>query len=175
VVSNAAEDAPLAAASGAGGLSGKLPKGLWWALLELFALTGLAIAQPVLDVTGKAPDFFLYHRAGRDQILAVIALIVLAPAAGLWLGEVIAALVGGERLQRLAHLAALAGLVTALAIESGKKVLPIRGTRLAVAAVLVGLAVAWAYARGPALRLWLRYLSPAPLVFVLLFVTVSPS
>ena len=87
----------------------------------------------------------------------------------------IAALVGGEWLQRLAHLAALAGLATALAIESGKKVLPIRGTRLAVAAVLVGLAVAWAYAKGPVLRLWLRYLSPAPLVFVLLFVTVSPS
>jgi hypothetical protein len=41
--------------------------------------------------------------------------------------------------------------------------------------VLVGLVVAWAYAKGPALRLWLRYLSPAPLVFVLLFVTVSPS
>ena len=77
-MSNAAEDAPLASASGAGGLLGKLPKELWWALLELFALTGLAIAQPLLDVTGKAPDFFLYHRAGRNQILAVIALIVLA-------------------------------------------------------------------------------------------------
>ena len=174
-MSNAAEDAPLALASRDGGLLGKLPKELWWALLELFALTGLAIAQPLLDVTGKAPDFFLYHRAGRYQILAVVALIVLVPAAGLWIGELIAALVGGEWLQRLAHLAAVAGLVTALAIESGKKVLPIRGTRLAVAAVLVGLAVAWAYAKGPVLRLWLRYLSPAPLVFVLLFVTVSPS
>ncbi len=174
-MSNVAEDAPLAAASGAGGRLGRLPKELWWALLELFALTGLAIAQPLLDVTGKAPDFFLYHRAGRTQILAVIALIVLAPAAGLWLGEVIVFLVGGERLQRLAHLALLAGLVTVLAIEAGKKVLPIRGLRLAVVAVLVGLAVAWAYARGPVLRLWLRYLSPAPLVFVLLFVTVSPS
>ena len=158
-MSHAAEDAPLAPARDAGGLLGKLPKKLWWALLELFALTGLAIAQPLLDVAGKAPDFFLYHRAGRAQILAVIALIVLAPAAGLWLGEVIAALVGGEGLQRLAHLAALAGLATALAIESGKKVLPIRGTRLAVAAVLVGLAVAWAYAKGPVLRLWLRYLT----------------
>ena len=57
-MSNVAEDAPLAAASGAGGRLGRLPKELWWALLELFALTGLAIAQPLLDVTGKAPDFF---------------------------------------------------------------------------------------------------------------------
>jgi Sulfatase len=174
-VSNVAEDAPLAPASAAGGLLGKLPKQLWWALPELFALTGLAIAQPLLDVTGKAPDFFLYHRAGRDQILAVIALIVLGPAVGGWLCEVIAALVGGERLQRLAHLAALAGLATVLAIESGKKVLPIRGKRLVLASLLVGLAVAWAYAKGPLLRLWLRYLSPAPLVFALLFLTISPS
>jgi hypothetical protein len=175
LVSNVAEDGPFAPASAAGGLLGKLPKGLWWALPEFFALTGMAIAQPLLDVTGKAPDFFLYHRAGRDQILAVIALIVLVPAVCGWLCEVIAALAGGERLQRLAHLAALAGLVTVLAIESGKKVLPVRGTRLVLAALLVGLAVAWAYARGPVLRLWLRYLSPAPLVFVLLFVTISPS
>jgi hypothetical protein len=175
LVSNVAEDAPLAPAGAAGGLLGKLPKGLWWALPELFALTGMAIAQPLLDVTGKAPDFFLYHRAGRDQILAVIALIVLAPAVCGWLCEVIAALVGGERLQRFAHLAALAGLVTVLAIESGKKVLPVRGARLVLAALLVGLAVAWAYANAPVLRLWLRYLSPAPLVFALLFVTISPS
>jgi Sulfatase len=175
LVSNVADDAPSAPASTAGGLLGKLPRELWWALPELLALTGLAIAQPLLDVTGKAPDFFLYHRAGRNQILAVITLIVLAPPVGLWLGEVIAALVGGERLRRLAHLGALAGLVTVLAIELGKKVLPIRGTPLALAALLVGLAVVWAYAKGPVLRMWLRYLSPAPLLFALLFVAVSPS
>ena len=174
-MSNAAEDAPLAPAGAVRGLLGALPRDLWWALPELFALTGIAVAQPLLDVTGKAPDFFLYHRAGRDQILGIVALIVLAPAVGGWLCEVIAALAGGEWFQRLAHLSALAGLVTVLAIESGKKVLPIRGPRLVLAALVVGLLVAWVYAKGPILRLWLRYLSPAPLVFVLLFVTVSPS
>jgi hypothetical protein len=60
----------------------RVPAGLWWALAELFALTGLAIAQPLLDVTGKAPDFFLLHRSDRTQILLLMALIVLAPAAG---------------------------------------------------------------------------------------------
>ncbi|HZD74648.1 MAG TPA: hypothetical protein VE776_12335, partial [Actinomycetota bacterium] len=96
---NVADDAPLTPAA-AGALPRKLPRELRWALPELLALTGLAIAQPVLDVTGRAPDFFLYHRAGRDQILTMIALVVLAPAAGVWLGEAIVALVGGERLQR---------------------------------------------------------------------------
>jgi hypothetical protein len=60
----------------------RVPAGLWWALAELFALTGLAIAQPLLDVTGKAPDFFLLHRSDRTQILLLVALIVLAPRPG---------------------------------------------------------------------------------------------
>jgi hypothetical protein len=34
-----------------------------WALAELFALSGLVIAQPVLDVTGRSPDFFLFRQA----------------------------------------------------------------------------------------------------------------
>ena len=34
-----------------------------WALVEVFVLSGFAIAQPLLDVTGKSPDFFLFRRA----------------------------------------------------------------------------------------------------------------
>ena len=41
--------------------------------------------------------------------------------------------------------------------------------------MLAGLAVAWAYAKGRCCGCGFVTLSPAPLVFVLLFVTVSPS
>jgi hypothetical protein len=57
-----------AAAEGSGSSQGvavfgrRVPVGRWWALLELLALTGLAVAQPLLDVSRKAPDFFLLHR-----------------------------------------------------------------------------------------------------------------
>jgi hypothetical protein len=44
-----------------------------WALAELFALTGLAITQPVLDVTGRSPDMFLFRRADRLDILLLVA------------------------------------------------------------------------------------------------------
>jgi hypothetical protein len=48
--------------------AGRRPASVWsradlWALAELFALSGLVIAQPVLDVTGRSPDFFLFRRA----------------------------------------------------------------------------------------------------------------
>jgi hypothetical protein len=142
-----------------------VPAGLWWALAELFALTGLAIAQSLLDVTGKAPDFFLLHRSDRTQILLLVALIVLAPAAGLWAGEALAWLLGGERARRLVHLVLVTGLFCVLALEVAKKLTPLRGRRLLVAALVVGVAAGLVYARWAAVRLWLRYLAPAPLVF----------
>ena len=36
-----------------------------WSLVEVFVLSGFAIAQPLLEVTGKSPDFFLFRRADR--------------------------------------------------------------------------------------------------------------
>jgi hypothetical protein len=152
-----------------------VPGQLWWALLELFVLTGFVIAQPLLDVTGKAPDFFLFHRASRGQILALVAVIVLLPALGLWLVELAAFLVAGQRAQRLVHLALLTGLFSVLALEVGKQVLPLRARRLLLAALLAGLLAGLVYARWPAVKLWLRYLAPAPLVFALVFVTISPA
>jgi hypothetical protein len=156
-------------------LVGRVPRELGWALPELFALTGLAIAQPLLDVTGKAPDFFLLHRADRGQILLLLAVIVLLPATVLWTVEVLAWLVGGERLGRPVHLTVLTGLFAVLALEVGKKLLPVRGERLALAALVGGAVVALAYHRWSGLKLWLRYLAPAPLVFALVFATISPT
>jgi hypothetical protein len=43
-----------------------------WAFFELFALVGFVIAQPTLDVLGKAPDLFLFRQAGRAEILALV-------------------------------------------------------------------------------------------------------
>jgi hypothetical protein len=153
----------------------RVPAGVWWGLLELFALTGLALAQPLLDVTGKAPDFFLLHRADRAQILLLVAPIVLAPTALLCAAEVLAWLVAGERIRRLVHLVWVTGLFCLLALEVAKKLTGLRGRRLVLAALVLGLAAGWVYARWAPIRLWLRYLAPAPLVFALVFATLSPT
>jgi hypothetical protein len=178
VTSKTAQQASSAGAPPAGAIKRAVrgvPQVLWWALLELFALTGLAIAQPLLDVTGKAPDFFLFYRTDRSQILLLVAAIVLLPPVALWLLEVAARVLSGERVRGLVHWAMLTGLFALLALEAGKKLLPFRGKRLALAALLAGAAAGLAYRRWSALQLWLRYLSPAPLVFALLFATTSPT
>jgi hypothetical protein len=48
---------------------------------ELFALAGLAITQPVLDVFGRAPDFFVYREASRAGLVAFAVLVAVLPAA----------------------------------------------------------------------------------------------
>jgi hypothetical protein len=145
-----------------------------WALVELFVLTGFAIAQPLLDVTGKSPELFVFSRAGRGDILQLVVGVTLLPALGIWAGEVLLGLVS-EPLRRLAHLAAVTGLLTLIAIQVIKKLIEVRGPVLVVLAAAAGLLAVALYARQAWVKLWLRYLAPAPLVFVLLFVLVSPS
>jgi len=63
-----------------------------WAFFELFALVGFVVAQPKLDILGKAPDFFLFRRAGRAEILVLVLVLAVTvlPALGLWLAELAA-------------------------------------------------------------------------------------
>jgi hypothetical protein len=145
-----------------------------WALAELFALTGLVIAQPVLDVTGRSPDVFLFRRADRLDILLMAVGVTVLPALAIWVVEVLVGLVSAT-LRRHLHLAAMTALFTLLAVEVGKKTTDLRGPRLAVVASAGGLLGGVLYASRSWLRLWLRYLAPAPLVFALLFLLVSPT
>jgi hypothetical protein len=154
--------------------AGWLRRAHLWALVELFVLSGFAIAQPLLDVTGKSPDLFLFSRAGRGDILQLVAGVTLLPALGIWAGEVLVGLVS-EPLRRFLHLAAVTMLLTLVATQVIKKLTEARGPVLVALAAAVGLLAGALYARQAWLKLWLRYLAPAPLVFALLFVLVSPT
>jgi hypothetical protein len=144
-----------------------------WAFFELFALVGFVVAQPLLDVLGKAPDFFLFRQAGRVDILVLVLAVTVLPALGLWLVELAAGL-AGEWTRGTTHLLLVGGLLALLALEAGKTLTPARGPGLVAMGVAGGLLGGLVYATWPGLKLWLRYLAPAPLVFALLFLLVSP-
>jgi Sulfatase len=144
-----------------------------WAFFELFALVGFVVAQPTLDVLGKAPDFFLFRQAGRAEILALVLAVTVLPALALWLAELAAGL-AGERARQVTHVGMVGGLLAVLALEVGKSLTPVRGPGLVALGVAGGLLGGLAYATWPGLKLWLRYLAPAPLVFALVFLLVSP-
>src|SRR5918995_3355698 len=144
-----------------------------WGFFELFALIGFVVAQPTLDVLGKAPDFFLFRRAGRAEILILVLAVTGLPALGVWLDEQLAGL-AGERARRLVHVAMVAGLLAVLALQVGKNLTSVRGPALVAIGVAGGVAGGLLYANWDGFKLWLRYLAPAPLAFALLFLLASP-
>jgi hypothetical protein len=141
---------------------------------ELFALCGFAIAQPVLDVTGRSPDFFLFNGAGRAEVLLLAAAVGVGPALALWAGGAAVRLLH-RGAGTAVHVATVTVLLAVLAVEVGKKASPLRGTALLAAAAATAALATACYLRLPPARLWLRYASPAPLVFLLLFTLASPT
>ncbi|HEU4898643.1 MAG TPA: sulfatase, partial [Actinomycetota bacterium] len=145
-----------------------------WALVELFVLSGFAIAQPLLEVTGKSPDFFLFRRADRLDIVLLVLGVILLPALAIWALELAVGVIS-ERVRRFLHLAAIFGLFTLLAVQVAKKLTDLRGPVLVGIALAAGVLAAALYARKSWVRLWLRYLAPAPVLFALLFLLLSPT
>jgi hypothetical protein len=141
---------------------------------QLLALTGFAVAQPLFDVAGRSPDFFLFRRADRADILILVALVVFAFPLALWACEALVGLVS-QTARSVLHLAIVAGLLVVIAIQVIKRLTAVRGVPLLLLALACGAAAAVVYARSSAARLWLRYATPAPLVFALLFITMSPA
>jgi hypothetical protein len=143
-------------------------------LAELLALTAFALAQPVLDVTGRSPDFFLYRRPSAWDLRLLVLLVALAPPLLLWGAERLAGLVS-EVAERGLHLAFTALLFAAVAIQAGKHAGLFTGLPLGVLGVAAGGGLAVLAARSARFRDVLRYAAPAPLVFVLLFAFTTPS
>jgi arylsulfatase A-like enzyme len=141
---------------------------------ELFALAGFVVAQPVLDVLGRSPDILLFRQADARDIALLAVAVTLAPPVALGAVEVLAGL-PGRRVRQLVHLALVAGLLGLLGLEAAKRLTPLRGPALVVVGVLVGLGGGLLYDRSAAFRLWLRWLWPAPIVFLLVFLLVSPA
>lgn len=136
-------------------------------------LSGFAVAQPLFDVLGDSPDFFLFRKASTAEIVALTAVVVAGPPLVLWAVGGVASL-AGPRARRRVHLASLAVLLTVVAIEVLKEVTPLRGMALLGAGAALAAGGLALYARRAGVRLWFRYVSPAPLVFALLFLVFSP-
>ncbi|MFG2167365.1 sulfatase-like hydrolase/transferase [Micromonospora chersina] len=143
-------------------------------LLEVVALVGLVVTQPLLDVLGRSPDFFLFHRASRADVLLLVALIAIAPTVPFaLLGAV--GLVAGRLARAAVHTLVLGLLLAALAVQVGRHVTPLRGVPLLLVAGVAGAAAAAAHRRWWAPGRVLRVAAVGPLVFVGLFLFASPA
>lgn len=150
-------------------MGGRPPVGWRQPALHILGLWAVGVAQPLLDLLGKNPTFFVAHRADPIEVVAfVAALLLLVPAAvttALWLlGRI-----GG----RAIHAAALAGIVAVLVAAAAMPAIKLAGVQTsAVAAplaVAAGVAAAWAYGRTSAAKFFATALAVSAVVVPVLF------
>ncbi len=134
------------------------------AYLHLLVLGGLAVAQPVLDVTAKHAQLFVAR--GVQPVDLVIAVSMLLVGPGLVLGVVVGLCDKfGPAVKSAAHTGALALLVALISLP----VLKTMGTAAFALALLVAAMFVWAYRRTAFVTTFLTYLSPALVVIPLAF------
>ena len=144
------------------------------AALELFALSGFAVAQPLLDYFGRNASELVVGAYSSFQIVLMVLAVLVVPPFVAWLAENIASRFGST-MRRTVHAgwAGAAGLVVTITLvkpRTGLSPVPILGLGVAVGGVLGVLVF-----RFSLVRQWLRFLAVAPLLFAGLFVFASPA
>ncbi len=152
---------------------------VWWReelryLCELLALTGLAIAQPVLDVFGNSPETFAFRGVSRAGIIEFALLVTLLPPLVLGIGAAITRF-AGRRVRRWVQVVMLSALAGLLGVQIAKSWFSWTGAPVAVFGVVAAVGFALLYARVGWARLWVSYLAPAPIIFMVLFLVASPA
>jgi hypothetical protein len=141
--------------------------------LELFVLCGFALAQPLLEVLGNAPETFVFRRVDGVSLVVFVLGLLFIPPMLLWAVELL--------VHRIGHLPAvithdvLMGILwVLLSIQILKRaggpppVLALAGAT-AVAALAVSAAVG-----SRIFGMLLHYATPAPLIFALVFLLLTP-
>jgi hypothetical protein len=143
------------------------------AFLELLALCGVAVAQPTFDILDNNAVIFVTRGTTPVEIMGLAAIVVLGPALGLWLVEVLLGVLA-PRSRRWVHAIIAAGIVGLIAVAVLKKATELGPWALVILAIPVAGLGGWLLLRFRVVGLWLRYLAVAPLLFAVVFVFFSP-
>lgn len=149
------------------------PRGDVAGALHLVVLSAFAVAQPLYDLLGDTPEFFVVRGSTSWDLVAFALGLLLVPPALLLLAELAAGVVHPAA-QRGAHLTFVAGLTGLIALQALNRLGEPPSALAFVLAAAVGAALAYAYARWGAIRTVVSVLAPAPLVFAALFLVNSP-
>jgi hypothetical protein len=144
-----------------------------WSFLELAVLWTFAVAQPLFDLLKDNPEFFAARGSSGLDVISFAVLLVVVPPLLLLAVELLVGLAGAGA-RRGVHLVFLAALVALIAAQALKKAFDASDLVLILLSVAIGGGVAGLYAGAEPVRTFLRVLSPAPLVFLALFLFTDP-
>lgn len=140
----------------------------------VFGLAGVAVTQPVLDLFGANPTFFVAGRYSDGQIVAFALLVALVPGLAVLAATAPFARLG-RRAGAVAHGLAVAALAAVFALAVCRTV-GVDGLAVAGGAALaVAAGVAVIEARSALARRFLAYLAIGNVAFVVLFLVASPT
>jgi len=140
--------------------------------LHVLTLAGFAVAQPLYDLLASNPDFFVARQAGAAEIVVLaVTLSLLVPLAVLAVEA--AARLLGQRAANMVH-AILLALLVALTVLPFLRELSAPPSALLGAALLIAAGVTGAYFRFQAARRFVSLMSPAIVIFPLVFLLASP-
>ena len=140
----------------------------------ILGLTGLAVTQPLLDLFGQNPEFFVAGNYSRAQIVWFAVLIaVVPPLVG------IGATALASSIDRNLGTVVFAGVVTGLATAFGLALLRTLGLDqtlvVSALALLIGAGVVVLVLRTRGTQLFVSYLAAANLFFLVSFLFLSPT
>ncbi|HJR19743.1 MAG TPA: sulfatase-like hydrolase/transferase [Actinomycetota bacterium] len=151
--------------------------GGWDVALSILVAFNFAVAQPILDLTGKFPQFFLARRSPRsDLVLLAVGLAIAIPAVLALV--VLLVRLAGRRIGTGMHVLVVGGLTASLALQLLART---PGLDAASAPVLIGTAVVVAggivvlYYRSSGVRTFVRLASITAVLLPALFLFSSPA
>ncbi len=139
---------------------------------HLAALWALAVVQPLLSLLGSNPDFFVARDNTGGQIVLFALLVTFGPPLVATALEALLNLISGKARWAF-HLVLVALLFALLVIQLFKQVADGPAVPMIVAAVLLGIALAWSYGNGKFLRSLTDILTPAPVIILAAFLFFS--
>jgi hypothetical protein len=138
---------------------------------HVFALSGVAVAEPLFDLLGKNPQFFSVRGASPWEILVFALALAAVPPVAFFSVELVAGLVS-KRAASAVHLVVVGFLVAVLALQIVRRAGGPTALLLVIAAA-IGAAAALAYHRFAGLRTFASVLAAAPVLFLALFLLQS--
>jgi hypothetical protein len=135
---------------------------------QLAVLSAFALAEPLLDVLGKNPEFFAIRRSTSTQIVLFALAVTLLPPLALLAVELLVGVVSRAAADAL-HLVFVAGLVAVIALHVLTNDSSLSGAAALAIAAGAGVLGALLYRRAPPVGSFLTVLAPAPLIFLALF------
>ena len=136
--------------------------------LHIFVLFGFAIAQPIFDLLSRHPEFLVSWQTKPIHLIAIIlTLSILLPLPIIAIEAI--STIFGRRFRGIVHGFFILPLFFVLFLQVSKYIPNLPGSGIVIGAGVAGGIATWGYFRFKVPRFFLTVLSPAIIIFPLLF------